>query len=431
VWNYRNSWLYKHITAPHPQLRWAVVSGNFERAEALLKGKISRRKVHITLCDVLASGLGQQVVVGALEVMLPHCDPKRNNSEALRMAVLRRLPQAVDLLAPVSDCAAVLTHPEVVASTVEMHHNCSSSLYASYFQGLERVAGEGEVNTLPPAVQLALTRAGNFCAGMQAIVDNNMAALEPLLKALPPNINDCALIKFAMARNRTDMVQRLIPLSDPAVLGGEVLERALRHSNDVCVQALLPYAREHTHAPIPKKTLLNTAIQSGRVSYVHEILSLYGLDANTPDLPRYLPCLKFSKDEPLRTAAKRYTQEIFDVVLRVSDPILRHDTLVDAVVHNAPQCVAHLIPHTQRHSHTTALYNAVRLNHTDCINALLPYGDLSQVLIWVQQHRHTFAQAVSEDALNAVREEMNTQQLRAKLEQVSAANSREPRPRKM
>lgn len=431
MWNYRKSWLYKHITAPHPQLRWAVVSGNFERAEALLKGKISRRKVHITLCDVLASGLGQQVVVGALEVMLPHCDPKRNNSEALRMAVLRRLPQAVDLLAPVSDCAAVLTHPEVLASTVEMHHNCSSSLYAAYFQGLERVAQHVDVKDLPSGVQVALTRAAHFRAGMQAIVDNNMAALETLLKTLPSNINDGALVKFAMARNRTDMVQRLIPLSDPAVLGGEALHQALRHSNDVCVQALLPYARECSLPSISKKNLLNTAIQSGRLSYVQGILSLYGLDANTTNPPRYLPCLEFSKDEPLRTAAKRYTQEIFDVVLRVSDPILRHDTLVEAVVHNAPKCVAHLIPHTQSHSHTTALYNAVRLNHTDCINALLPYGDLCQVLIWVQQHRHTFAQAVREDALNAVREEMNTQQLRVKLEQVSAANSCEPRQRKM
>lgn len=175
---------------------------------------------------------------------------------------------------------------------------------------------------------------------------------------------------------------------------------------------------------------MNAAIASGRTDYVQQVLSLYGFDENTPT-PCYWPCLRFLKDEPLRMAVQRYNRETFDLLLAVSDPILRHDTMLDAVIHNSAKCVAHLIDHTNSDTHTVALYNAVRLNHTKCIDALLPYGDLPQVLIWVNQNRHSYARDATDDSIESVRNEMKTQRLRTQLEDVSSNAPSAPRKRKM
>lgn len=432
VWNYRQSWLYKHINSPHPQLSWAARSGNVQSVEQLLKGKISPRKVQITLCHVLASGLGAHCVFQSMALMLPYCDPKRNNSEALRVALLHSLPKMVDILTPVSDCHIVLKDPEVVRQTLEMHENCSSSLYAKYFQCVESVAKQVHPNDLLEPMRVALTRSADYRALMQAIGDNNLGDLETLLNNLPPKINGSAAIKHAAAKNRTDMVQRLISVSDPLVLGDQPLRNAMINSNDVCVQALLPYALEHPDQRTIQKTILNAAISSGRTEYVQQVLSLYGFDGNTPHSPRYLPCLQFLKDEPLRMAVQRYNRETFNLLLGVSDPILYSDTMMDAVIHNSIKCVAHLIGHTNGHTHTVALYNAVRLNHTQCRDILLPYGDLTQVMIWINQRQHTFERKIPKDSIEVLRNEMKTQQLRKQLEEVVLSKPTEaPRKRKI
>ncbi len=434
-WNYQQSWLYKYITSPHPQLLWAARSRNVENVEQLLKRKISPRKVQITLCHVLASKIGSYSVAypvfQSMTLMLQYCDPKRNNSETLRVALLHSVPKMVDILTPVSDCSAVLRDPEVVRQTLEMHDNCSNPLYAEYFQCVESVAKQVHPNDLLEPMRVALARSANYRALMQAIEDKDLAVMETLINDLPPNINGSAAIKRAAARNRTDMVQRLISVSDPAVLGDQPLRYALINSNDVCVQALLPYVLKHPDQRTTQKTILNAVIESGRTEYVRQVLALYGFEGDTSHSSRYLPCLKFLEDEPLRMAVRRYNRENFDLILAVSDPVLRHDTMMDAVTHNSTKCVAHLIAYTNSHTHTVALYNAVRLNRTQCRDVLLPYGDLTQVMVWINQRQHMFERKVSQESLEFLRNEIRRQQLRKKLEDASTHAPTAPRKRKM
>lgn len=429
-WNYQQSWLYKYINSPHLQLSWAAKSGNVQGVAQLLQGNISPRKVQITLCEVLASKLYGYTVFKSMALMVPYCDPKRNNSETLRVALLHSVPKMLDLLIPVSDCNVVLKDPEVVRRTLEMHNNCSNPLYAEYFQCVESVAKHINPNDLIEPMRKALNQYADYCALKQAIEDNNFAAMDNLLNSLPPSINGSAAIKIAATRNRTDMVQRLISVSDPLVLGDQPLEYALMYSNDVCVQSLLPYALKHPDQRTIQKKILNAAIGSGQIDYVRQVLALYGFEENAPS-PHYWPCLQFLKDEPLRMAVQRYNREIFDLILAVSDPILRHDTMLDAVIHNSPKAVAHLLDCTYKDTHTVALYNAVRLNSTQCRDLLLPYGDLTQVMIWVNQRQHMFERKVSQESLEFLRDEIRTQHLRTKLEQVSTHASTAPRKRKM
>lgn len=429
VWNYQQSWLYKYINSPHPQLSWAAKSGNVQHVEQLLKGKISPRKVQITLCDVLASKLYGHSVFQSMKRMVPYCDPKRNNSEALRVALLHSVPKMVDVLIPVSDCSVALRDPEVVRQTLEMHHNCSNPLYAEYFECVESVVQHVNPNDLLEPMRKALNQYADYCALEQAIGDKDFAAMDSLLNTLPPNINGSAAIKLAACKNRTDMVQRLIEVSDPLELGDQPLQSALMYSNDVCVQTLLPYALKHPDQRTTQKKILNAAIGSGQIDYVRQVLALYGFDGNTPT--NYWPCLQFLKDEPLRMAVQRYNREIFDLILAVSDPILRHDTMLDAVIHNSPKAVAHLLGCTNKDTHTVALYNAVRLNSTQCRDLLLPYGDITQVMIWINQRQHMFERKVSQESLEFLRDEIRTQHLRAKLENVSTHASTAPRKRKM
>lgn len=432
-WKYRQSWLYKYITSPHPQLLWAAQSRNVENVEQLLKRKISPRKVQITLCHVLASKIGSYSVdypvFQSMTLMLQYCDPKRNNSEALRVALLHSVPKMVDILIPVSDCNVVLRDPEVVRQTLEMHDNCSNPLYAEYFQHVESVAKHVRPNDILEPMRKALTQYANYRTLMQAIEDKDFAAMDTLLNTLPPNINGSAAVNLAALENHTDMVQLLISVSDPAVLGDQPLRYALINSNDVCVQALLPYVLKHPDQRTTQKTILNAVIESGRTEYVRQVLALYGFEGDTSHSSRYLPCLKFLEDEPLRMAVRRYNRETFDLILAVSDPILRHDTMMDAVTHNSAKCVAHLIAHTNSHTHTVALYTAVRLNRTQCRDILLSYGDLTQVMIWVNQRKHTFDRKTPRDSIEFLRNEIATRGLRDRLERAASPNPIDP-PRK-
>lgn len=172
------------------------------------------------------------------------------------------------------------------------------------------------------------------------------------------SLNSRALIAAATRGDEAE-VQRLIPISNCTFKGSSAIRLASKNEHNTIVKLLAPHADTRSH----ESMVFRRAAQQGNVEMLQFLLPLCDPQARN--------------SEALVFAIERNHVEAFDFLLPLSDITQRPDDFIGpAASHGRTEFLTTLLQQIKPQSSDVLKMPALN-GHTQCIEMLLPYCDLS------------------------------------------------------